>query len=200
MMDDDDDNDLFDLSFLIIFLDVLCTECIEIELELQRLLTEVIKEEGGRWEREKPRTLAARKTWYDLTEPLSDKIFRRLFRMPRESFGTLCSRVKEKVGEEVFKSADWISNLGRSMRVSNGVRGCALDPVGGLLSGEMKLGMTIRILAGASYLDLLMGYSVSSSTVFNAFHEGIGWINSTFSFPLVEWLREKNTEALPTEN
>jgi hypothetical protein len=197
MMDDDDDNDLFDLSFLLIFLDVLSTECIELELELQSLLEEVIKEEGGsfKWERQKPRILV-RKNWYDLTEPLSDILYRRLFRMPRETFGMLCSMVKEKVGEEEFKSADWISSDGRSSKVSKGVKGCALDPVRGLISGEMKLGMMIRILSGASYLDLCMVYSVASSSVFNAFHEAIAWINSTFSFPLVEWLREKNTEAL----
>jgi hypothetical protein len=65
--------------------------------------------------------------------------------MPRETFGMLCSMVKEKVGEEEFKSADWISSDGRSSKVSKGVKGCALDPVGGLISGEMKLGMMIRV-------------------------------------------------------
>ena len=65
--------------------------------------------------------------------------------MPRETFGMLCSMVKEKVGEEEFKSADWISSDGRSSKVSKGVKGCALDPVRGLISGEMKLGMMIRV-------------------------------------------------------
>ena len=98
----DDDDDLFDLSFLLIFLDVLSTNCIELELELQSLLEEVIKEEGGRykWEREKPR-IFVRKNWYDLTEPLSDILYRRLFRMPRETFSMLCSMVKESVASEV---------------------------------------------------------------------------------------------------
>jgi hypothetical protein len=52
------------------------------------------------------------------------------------------------------------------------------------------------MLAGASYLDLLVTYEVSFTKLYEFFHECIGWINVTFSFPLVEYLKHENTTAL----
>jgi hypothetical protein len=186
-----DDDDIVDFSFLLILLELLSEECNEVELELLQLLDEMAKKEGSGswWDRSKPRKFS-RTSWQNLTESLNDNTFRRLFRMSRETFDILCSKIKEKVTEEVFKSADWITawkcSQGSSLRA----------PIGGFIPGEMKIAMMIRILSGASYLDLLMGYSVASCTVFKCFHEGIEWIKLTFSFPLVQWLKDENVEAL----
>ena len=64
------------------------------------------------------------------------------------------------------------------------------------ISGEMKIAIMIRMLSGASYLDILFGYCVVSCTVFYVFHEGIGWVQETFSFRLAQWLKDENWEAL----
>jgi hypothetical protein len=159
-----DDDDIVDFSFLLILLELLSEECNEVELELLQLLDEMAKKEGSGswWDRSKPRKFS-RTSWQNLTESLNDNTFRRLFRMSRETFDILCSKIKEKVTEEVFKSADWITawkcSQGSSLRA----------PIGGFIPGEMKIAMMIRILSGASYLDLLMGYSVASCTVFKCF-------------------------------
>lgn len=67
---------------------------------------------------------------------------------------------------------------------------------GGVLPGELKLAMMLRMLAGASYLDLLDTYASTVSTVYESFHEAITWIESSFMFPLVEMLKNKNVTGL----
>ena len=42
----------------------------------------------------------------------------------------------------------------------------------GFICGELKLALTLRMLAGASYLDLLMQYGVSPAALYQCF-----WFN-----------------------
>ena len=91
-----------------------------------------------------------------------------------------------KVCAEAFKLEMWISSGKAQPPGSSGVKGCALLLKGGLVPGEMQVGNMIQILSGAtsSYLDVLMGYSVASGTVFCCFHEGIDWVQElSFHFP-----------------
>ena len=68
--------------------------------------------------------------------------------------------------------------------------------VGGYISGEIKVAIMLRILAGSSYLDMLMIFCVGKTTVYDAFHEIITWINSTFEFELRGLLESENLVGL----
>ena len=114
-----------------------------------------------------------------------------MFRMPRDSFHTLCEHVVSKVGMSVFKPETSIQEKKTQIDTTE-----ASMFFGGVLCGELKLAVTIRILAGASYLDLLASYNISTASVYSIFHQGIGWINTTFQFPLVDWLRNSNWPVL----
>ena len=115
-------------------------------------------------------------------QTLDDPTFRHMFRMTRATFSVLCTTIEEKVGEEVFKSELWLSCRKVPPPGSN-VKGCAFSPVGGPISGDVIM---IRMLLGVSYPDILFGYCVATCTVFNVFHEGIVWVQETFSFPLAQ--------------
>ena len=52
---------------------------------------------------------------------------------------------------------------------------------GGFVSGEVKLALTLRLLAGGSYLDLSLLYEVSPTNVYDIFHDVIK-----------NWLLDKN--------
>ncbi len=95
--------------------------------------------------RERPRN-RRRSTWTTFSGSFSDRIFRRMFRMSRDSFEELCRLIETNVGEEVFKSEIYLAN--RAGTATDAAR----NAVGGFISGEMKVAMTIRLLAGGSYL------------------------------------------------
>jgi DDE superfamily endonuclease len=64
------------------------------------------------------------------------------------------------------------------------------------IPGEIKVAISIRMLAGGSYLDLVPLFEVSTSHLYNIFHTFLEWILKTFQFPLVPLLREKNWSAI----
>jgi hypothetical protein len=64
------------------------------------------------------------------------------------------------------------------------------------ISGEVKIACTIRILAGASYLDLLLAYNLSHHMLYEIFHETINWINKSFEFALPNYIKYENTNKL----
>jgi hypothetical protein len=139
--------------------------------------------------RDRPRN-RHRSTWTTFADSFSDRIFRRMFRMSRESFEELCRLIESCVGEEVFKSECYLTNRWDT------ATDAASKAMGGFLSGEMKVAMAIRLLAGGSYLDILASYGTGATAVYDAFHEVVGWINSTFSFPLSKALQERDKTML----
>jgi hypothetical protein len=171
LMEDDDDDDLFDSM-------------------MNKMILMGLNMEEMRENRDRPRN-RRRSTWSTFADNFSDRIFRRMFRMSRESFEVLCSLIESCVGEEVFKSERYLAG-----RWGSTATDAATNAMGGFLSGEMKVAMTIRLLAGGSYLDILASYATGETAVYNAFHEVIGWINSTFSFPLTEILRNHDEISL----
>jgi hypothetical protein len=50
--------------------------------------------------------------------------------------------------------------------------------------GEIKFALMIRMLAGASYLNLLNQCGVSTASLYKIFYEGVKWIVDTFDFLL----------------
>ena len=51
-------------------------------------------------------------------------------------------------------------------------------------------------MAGASYLDVLLAYGVSTATVYSVFHEAAAWMPSTFQFPFIKWISSTDEAAL----
>lgn len=68
-----------------------------------------------------------------------------------------------RVGKDVFKSESWLAE--RVLPPTN----AAMDAVGGFVSGQFKLALMLRILAGASYLDLLLQDNISTASVYKFF-------------------------------
>lgn len=135
------------------------------------------------------RTNLPRRLFSELLDCINDTLFRRMFRMKKSWFITLTQKIEEKVSPAIFKSEKYLaSQVSRTH--------AATATVGGFISGEIKLALTIRMLAGASYLDLMMVYGITSTSIYRSFHECIGWINETFTFPLSAWLRTCDTAAL----
>ena len=135
-----DDEEDFDWAFLLLFLELLRMESFQIELSLRQMLQEVTGEER-RCGRSLPQK-RHRKPWDELMQTLDDATFCRMFRMTRATFSVLCTTIEEKVGEEVFKSELWLSCRKVPPPGSN-VKGCAFSPVGGLISGKMKIAIMI---------------------------------------------------------
>lgn len=162
-----------------------------VELHSSRLFSclDEIEREERKASRSKPQR-RTRSSWYSWSSVINDTIFRRMFRMPRDSFDTLCDMIENSVGKDIFKSESWLAE--RVLPPTN----AAMDAVGGFVSGQFKLALMLRILAGASYLDLLLQYDISTASVYKFFHEAIAWINDTFDFPLKQWLENENWDAL----
>ena len=121
--------------------------------------------------------------------------------MNRDSFDRLCECIASKVGEDVFKSQEWLISLpGLTTTASSTTTrtNCATNALGGIVSGEVKVAVMLRVMAGASYLDLLLTYGISTASVYSVFHEANGWILTTFQFPLVTWVISKDEQALNT--
>jgi hypothetical protein len=77
---------------------------------------------------------------------------------------TLCETIEASKGKDVFKSDVWLDE--RRIPVTN----AATNAVGGWVCGEIK-SLMIRMLAGASYLDLLNQYGVSTASLYEFFVE-----------------------------
>jgi len=101
-----------------------------------------------------------------------------MFRMKRESFRKLCDTVRDKIGDDEFKFEQRKEN----------------EFYGGQVSGEIKMTMFLRILAGASYLDVYLIYDVHTSKIYKFFDDVANWINKTFTFPFVDALRNENIQ------
>jgi hypothetical protein len=180
--------EMLDLAFLLLILQFAQVKLNSIQLCLFSCLQEIEREER-KASRSKPQA-RNRTSWFEWSSAINDNIFRRMFRMPRDSFETLCGLIENKVGSAKFKSESWLAE--RVLPATN----AATEAIGGFVSGQYKMAIFIRLLAGASYLDLLQQYNISTASIYNFFHEGVGWVNETFHFPLTDWLQKENWEAL----
>lgn len=64
-----------------------------------------------------------------------------------------------------------------------------------LLSGEVKVAVSLRLMAEGSHLDLVPLFGASSSHLHNTAEDFLGWVLLSLEFPLVRWLCERNCEA-----
>lgn len=181
-MDDEQDFDLLVLTLLF----GLAADLLQIiEREEQTKLQDHIKEQ-----RRLCRRLPAEKTrptWTGFCNRVSDSHFRRQFRMTRNVFTNLCNILCAAVGEETFRPEDKI------MPPSNSA---SLLGRGGLIPGEIKTAIALRLLAGGSYLDLAPLFDVSGSHIYVIFDEVLDWVLQALQFPLGKFLDEENWVAL----
>ena len=94
--------------------------------------------------------------------------------MSRQCFRLLCERIEANVGARNFKSEQYLrqirnstdhrdKKLARMMAAHEGT-------TGGFISGEIKLALTLRLLAGGSHLDLALLFECGFSTAYQIFH------------------------------
>jgi hypothetical protein len=150
-----------------------------IELEDQRRLRKArVRREGRRFNQE--------------IDDFTESRFRRYFRMPRVAFATFCATIIDAVGADVFKpesSFDPVEQEGDRRR-----HGGAIDTCGGPMSGEVRVAIFLRLLAGASYLDLMVIFQVTHDPVYRSFRMVSEWVNTSFHFPLVAALENGNLD------
>jgi hypothetical protein len=112
---------------------------------------------------------------------LSPRQFTRYFRMSRQCFFKLCDVIRERVGENVFKSESHLDNL------SSGVVGTPHERQmhhaqkqvsGGFICGEIKVALSLRMISGGSYLDLSLLFDISCTSSYDIFHNVVAnWFN-----------------------
>ncbi len=124
-----------------------------------------------------------RRSWNQFQEYLTDRQFRRYFRMERKCFDYLCERIIENVGERDFKSEAYLRDFrnleatGDDKPNQTNILHAHEHTTGGFVSGEVKLALTLRLLAGGSYMDLALLFEVGFSTSYEIFHKVIkDWI------------------------
>jgi len=127
------------------------------------------------------RKFRQRRSWSSFQGNLTDRQFRRYFRMSKECFQYLCNRIEHNVGGRVFKSEGFLEDLRHSDdardKKSINMMSAHEGSTGGFISGEVKLALTLRLLAGGSYLDLSLLYEVGASHAYAIFHDVIkNWI------------------------
>lgn len=108
-------------------------------------------------------------SWETIRDGISDRLFRRKYRMTKKEFDKLCAKIRDKVGEEEFRS-------------KNSQAMC----------GPIRVAIGLRFLCGGSYLDLVgRAYGVDAvSSIYVYFHTFVDWIDKTFDFPWVEKLKK----------
>ena len=78
--------------------------------------------------------------------------------MSRDSFDHLCKRIENNVQQPTFKSEQYLRELcpGTTKETkSNKMNTVHVQLTGGFVSDEVKLALTLRLLAGGTYMDLL---------------------------------------------
>jgi hypothetical protein len=187
-IDNDDHTILSELNLLLVTLELVSSHLDDQETWVQQLLDKLRKEEKQEVYRqnrtrevEKPK----RKTFMDITQRLSERQFQRTFRMQRKSFYKLSAMISNTIGDDEFKSETTTTRESTKTR-------SATDFHGGDISGELRLGIFLRMLAGSSYLDLFMIFGVSNSSIYNCFEQATDWINKTLTFRLVEALQKED--------
>jgi hypothetical protein len=108
--------------------------------------------------------------------------------MSKDCFFLLCDQIKSNVGEHVFRSEGYLHDLYRGRHIPHPDDGkyvrrmmnlalAAKAYQGDFISGEVKVALTLHLLAGGSYLDLSLIFETNASYALAIFHQVIrDWI------------------------
>ena len=104
-----------------------------------------------------------RKSWANFQAFMTDKKFRRYFRMSKQLFKILCDKIQDIIPPHEFKSEEYLEELLESPVVdpSRNILFAHAQSTGGFVSGEIKLAITLRILGGATYMDCALLFEIS---------------------------------------
>jgi hypothetical protein len=181
--------DDFELDFYLLVLDYLAIEGGILQEDDLRLVRELELEERRRNRRARVRR-EDRTLFQEEMLQWPDSRFRRYFRLSRESYQKLCTHLCVTVGENVFQPQERL----HEERQQDGFRQGAIHACGGKLSGEVRVAIFLRILAGASYLDLMVIFQVVHDPIYRSFKMVCQWMLEAFKFPLVTALEDEDIE------
>ena len=137
----EDDKDLaVVLATLELLQHVLQQQQVSLE-ERREELNKEITNEYRRLQRNNPERKNKRKNFEEITNNVSDKMFRRMFRMEKKSFRKLCEMIRDQIGDDEFKSEHGTTRKTKKTEKAN-------EFYGGEVSGEIKIAMFFRMLAG----------------------------------------------------
>jgi len=131
-----------------------------------------------------------RLTFEHFVNNIGAKHFRRMFRMTTDMFQVLCQKISASIGVDQFRSEAYLTGNQQGQPTTENEQPCPF------ISGELKVAISLRILAGGSYLDLVPLFGISSTHLYNVFGIFLEWILQTFDFPLLRLLRERNWDAM----
>ena len=173
---DVDDDWFFDCLFMSLILVM-----IDIELQLQfSILQKILRTItiGTAYTRRQFSTPTnRRRSFTSVMESTTDTLFKRKFQMSKQSFMKLCDSTEQQVGEKEFKGESYINSSEYKIDTQ-----AACNGRGGIITGEMKVALLLRVLAGGNYLDIMDLSIISVPALYNSFHLAIHWINVTFDF------------------
>ena len=98
--------------------------------------------------------------WSDINVQIIDMQFRHMFRMTREYFQQLCQTMIRNFGESCFKSEEYIDSFldidssSSFYSWKSRLHNVHVKTSGGYISGEVKLVISIWILAGGDPFDI----------------------------------------------
>ena len=105
-----------------------------------------------------------RKSWEEFSADLTERQFCRYFCMSHGCFDLLCTKIERNVGEGgAFKSEKYLRELQSALRPPKSVAEVRMRTLvkahsvytGGIICGDVKSAITLRMLAGGSNLDYL---------------------------------------------
>ena len=141
--------------------------------------------------------LYARHSWKKEQARFSGRMFYRLFRMKKPCFDNLCDKIKSKVGDDVFKSDEYLADIdNEGITTWRGrIHQARKMTVGAPISGEWKLAISLRMMAGATYLDMYLWSNVSTPWVISLFNTVVSeWICETLVINLFDNIIGNETE------
>ena len=149
------------------------------------------------------RSRVERKKWSQFARKCTQRQFRRYFRMSKIYFQLLCDKIEDIVGADVFKSEFYLNEMLKSPLIA---KNCGRNifvahdsSTGGVISGEVKLALTLRILGGATYMDMAMVFDISFNHAHKIFKQVVlDWLTNESFYPIngVEYC---NDDAMMSE-
>ena len=101
---------------------------------------------------------------------LNYRQFCQMFRMARECFTLLCDKIKVAVGEENFKTEDYIESF---LHYPGHIYYANCASTGGYILGEVNLAVAIRILVGGDLQDIGVIFDIPSNYCRTIMHQVI---------------------------
>jgi hypothetical protein len=122
----------------------------------------------------------------ELSSDLSDTQFKGMFRMDRQCFHELCTAIENSIGQDSFKSEEYLKVLEKSNDRKGRMYRAHIVGSGGYISGELKVALSLRILGGGSYWDVSHIFGVHERAVPKIFYDVVReWFCSDAVSPLI---------------